>query len=170
MKYRNAKYIDETRIECEIEHPLHGWIPYGLDPTDLDKTVDNAELLLAMKQAGDVIPYTPPTPEELKAQAKAVLESERAVMTLSFSQLMIGLVSEGWITEAEGDKWLVGELPPTVLSIIQMLPQTSRFMAKARAVRPTEVYRTDPLLNMLGEAQGKSPEQLDDFFRTYRNI
>ena len=30
--YRNAKYIDTTRIDCEIEHPDYGWIPYTLDP------------------------------------------------------------------------------------------------------------------------------------------
>ena len=71
MNYRNAKYIDASaaRIDCEIEHPLHGWIPYTIDPTDTDMTIDNSVLLAAIHEAGDVEPYIPPTQEELDAAA-----------------------------------------------------------------------------------------------------
>jgi hypothetical protein len=83
---------------------------------------------------------------------------------------MIGLVSEGWITTAEGEAWLTGTLPAPVLALIGTLPEAQRFAAKARALRPTIVERTDPLVSALGAAQGKTPEQLDDFFRTYAAI
>jgi len=64
MDYRNAKYIDETRIDCEIDHPKFGWIPYTLDPSDTDMTVNNVALLAAMNAAGDVAEYVaPPEPE-----------------------------------------------------------------------------------------------------------
>jgi hypothetical protein len=89
---------------------------------------------------------------------------------LSFAQLMIGLVSEGWITTAEGEAWLTGTLPAPVLALIGTLPAGQQFAAKARALRPTIVERTDPLVSALGLAQGKTPEQLDDFFRTYAAI
>ena len=73
MKYRNAKYIDSTRIDCEIEHPVHGWIPYTLDPADTDMTIDNNVLLAAMASASDVAAYVPPTQAELdEAAAQAV--------------------------------------------------------------------------------------------------
>ena len=73
MNYRNAKYIDTTRIDCEIEHPVHGWIPYTLDPADTDMTIDNNALLAAMASAGDVAAYVPPTQSELdEAAAQAV--------------------------------------------------------------------------------------------------
>lgn len=73
MNYRNAKYIDSTRIDCEIEHPVHGWIPYTLDPADTDMTIDNNVLLEAMASAGDVAAYVPPTQAELdEAAAQAV--------------------------------------------------------------------------------------------------
>jgi hypothetical protein len=77
MNYRNAKYIDDTRIDCEIEHPTHGWIPYTLDPADTDMTIDNSALLAAMTSAGDVAAYVPPTQAELGEIASQVVRAER---------------------------------------------------------------------------------------------
>lgn len=77
MNYRNAKYIDAVRIDCEIEHPDFGWIPYTLDPADTDMTINNDELLAAMKSAGDVAAYVPPTQVELDAALAAELRLQR---------------------------------------------------------------------------------------------
>lgn len=87
--------------------------------------------------------------------------------SISFAQLLIGLVTEGWISEAEGEAWLVGTLPTPVLALISTLPTEQQFAAKARAIRPSEVMRTDALVVSLGAAQGKTPEELDQFFGTY---
>ena len=51
IAYRNAKYVTETVIDCEIEHEDYGWIPYSLDPADEDMTVNNDDLLVAMQAA-----------------------------------------------------------------------------------------------------------------------
>jgi len=77
MNYRNAQYIDDTRIDCEIEHPVHGWIPYTLDPADTDMTIDNNVLLAAMASAGDVAAYVPPTQAELDEAAAQAVRAER---------------------------------------------------------------------------------------------
>ena len=78
MNYRNAKYINTTGwIDCEIEHPDYGWIPYTLDPADTDMTVNNDDLLAAMAANGDVAAYVPPTQEELDAEAAAAVRAER---------------------------------------------------------------------------------------------
>lgn len=89
------------------------------------------------------------------------------VPDLSFAQLLIGLVSEQWITEADGDQWLSGALPAAVMAVINTLPEGQRFAAKARALRPSEVLRADPLVAALGAATGKTSTEIDDFFRTY---
>jgi hypothetical protein len=89
---------------------------------------------------------------------------------ISFAQLLIGLVSEQWITEAEGEAWLAGTLPAPVLGLIATLPADQQFPAKARALRPSEVLRNDPLVNGMGQAAGKTPEEIDDFFRTYAQV
>ena len=107
------------------------------------------------------------TPEEIAAIAPP---QPAPVPNLSFAQLMIGLVSEGWITTAEGEAWLTGTLPAPVLALIGTLPKAQRFAAKARALRPTIVERNEPLVRDLGLAQDKTPEQLDDFFRSYAAI
>lgn len=94
----------------------------------------------------------------------------RADMKLSFAQLLIGLVSEGWITEAEGEAWLAGTLPGTVLLVIDGLPADQRFPAKARALRPSEVLRLDPMVIGMGTAAGKTDVEIDAFFTTYSAV
>jgi hypothetical protein len=85
---------------------------------------------------------------------------------ITFAQLLIGLVAEGWITEAEGEAWLTGTPPAPVLALIGQLPAGQRFAARARAVRPSIVLLSDPLVQALGAMQGKSAE-LPGFFNTY---
>jgi hypothetical protein len=78
MEVRNARYIDDTRIDCEINHPVHGWIPYTLDPNDTDMTVDNVALRKAM---GDKIaPYIPPSPAEVSGQMAAQIRGQRDML------------------------------------------------------------------------------------------
>ena len=78
MNYRNAKYINDSGwIDCEIEHPQFGWIPYTLNPDDTDMTVNNDDLLAAMAKKGDVAAYIPPTQDELDAAASVAIRSER---------------------------------------------------------------------------------------------
>ena len=86
---------------------------------------------------------------------------------LSFAQLLTGLVTEGWITEAEGGGWLVGTLPAPVLAVIATLPTNQQFAAKARAIRPSAVVRADPLVAALAAAEGKTSAEIDAFFTTY---
>lgn len=80
MNYRNARYIDSARIDCEIEHPHYGWIPYTLDPSDTDMTVNNDSLLAAMSENGDVAAYVPPTQEELDATLARKARRERDIL------------------------------------------------------------------------------------------
>ena len=97
-------------------------------------------------------------------------EPDRGAMTLTFAQLMIGLVSEGWITEAEGDAWLDGTLPAPVLGLIATLPEAEQFPARARAKRMFEAARLDPLVIGLAQAEGKTDAELDAFFLTYSQV
>lgn len=119
------------------------------------------EELLAIGLTRVVTPS--PTLEEILATA-------RLSMTLSFAQLLIGLVTEAWITEDEGDAWADGVLPTAVTSLIATLPQDQQFAARTRAKKATEILRLDPLVELLGLAQGKTAEELDQFFINYANV
>lgn len=108
--------------------------------------------------------------DRVRAYGRAVKAEPGEIVKLTFAQLLIGLVAEGWISEADGDGWLAGTLPAPVLAVIGMLPLQARFPAKARAIRPSEVLRRDPLVEMLGAAQGKTAQELDVFFATYSQV
>lgn len=108
---------------------------------------------------------------EPEPTAEELLATERAGMTLTFAQLLIGLVSEGWITAAEGRAWRDRvALPAPVAGLIAGLPESQQFAAETRALAPSVVLRTDPLVVGLGLATGKTAEQIDAFFRAYSGV
>ena len=74
---RNAQSLnaENTVFEVEINHPEHGWIPYGLTPWDTDTTVDNSVLLGLI--GSDYAAYVAPTQAELDAELAANLRGQR---------------------------------------------------------------------------------------------
>lgn len=75
MNYQNPKLLENGWIECEIEHPEYGWIPFTCDPNDTGALFDTAALFAEMQP--HAAPYVPPTQEELDAMAAANVRSER---------------------------------------------------------------------------------------------
>ena len=67
-EYRNAKVInaDGSRVDVEINHPEYGWIPYTLDTSDTDMTIDNSALLTLI--GSDKEAYVAPPAEEVAAE------------------------------------------------------------------------------------------------------
>ena len=77
---RNARSLqsDNNRMDVEINHPVHGWIPYGLNADDSDTTVDNAAILaLIGTDFADYVIPTPPTELEVAAKLSAVARNTR---------------------------------------------------------------------------------------------
>jgi len=73
-EYRNAVSLsaDNARMDVEINHPTYGWIPYTIDPTDTDTTIDNAALLALV---GD--DFAPSTQEARDAATAASVRASR---------------------------------------------------------------------------------------------
>jgi len=157
MNFRNPIYTANNWIMCEIDHPVYGWIPFAADPLDTGAEFDVAELYDRMSRSPSIQPYVP-VPEVV------------IIPDLSFPQLLIGLVAEQWITEADGEAWLAGTLPSAVLEVISSLPTEMQFPAKVRALRPSMIVRADPLVAALAAYEGKTPEELDEFFLTYSQV
>lgn len=170
MKYRNAKANADGSFNCEIEHPGYGWIPFTARREDKGALFDVGGLIDAIEADPSATPYTPPTAEEVAAEEARRAEYMRASFSMSFAQLLIGLVAEGWITEAEGDAWTNRQLPAAVNDLIAGLPKAQRFAARTKAKLPSVVLRNDALVVALAAQQGKTPEQLDDFFRKYADV
>lgn len=36
VAFRNVVKLDENRYDCEIEHPVFGWIPFTADKNDVE--------------------------------------------------------------------------------------------------------------------------------------
>ena len=66
---------DNTRMDVEINHPTYGWIPYTLDPSDTDTTVDNEAVMSLI--GTDFTSYVAPTQAELDAVTALQVRSDR---------------------------------------------------------------------------------------------
>jgi hypothetical protein len=77
MDYRNAKRISNNRIDCEIDHPVYGWIPFTCDPTDTGAEFDVAELYNRMNADPKTTTYIPPTQEEVNQKLAIEIRNQR---------------------------------------------------------------------------------------------
>jgi len=69
IQVRNAASLDpdNLRMNVEINHPNYGWIPYTVDPSDTDETIDNDAIMSLI--GSNFEPYIAPTQDELDAEA-----------------------------------------------------------------------------------------------------
>ena len=86
MDYRNPIFTENGWIDCEIEHPQYGWIPFTCDPDEAHPQFDTRALFDAMK--GEAAPYVPPpapSDDEIAAQVRA--ERNRLLAASDWTQL-----------------------------------------------------------------------------------
>jgi hypothetical protein len=94
INFRNPAWNSFGTIDCEIEHPVFGWIPFTADPNDVEshgQAIFNAAAPIAE-------PYIPPSPEEQAAQA---LAQERNNMVCSRMQAKIAMYQAGILEAVE---------------------------------------------------------------------
>ena len=74
---RNAQSLnaDNTRFDVEINHPQHGWLPYTLDPSDGDNTIDNSALRALV--GSNYAAYVAPTTAEINAALADDVRADR---------------------------------------------------------------------------------------------
>ena len=62
MEYRNPRRTAGEAIDCEINHPTYGWIPFTADPSDTGALFDVAELHAALAADPNTLEYVAPPP------------------------------------------------------------------------------------------------------------
>jgi len=89
MEYRNAQYNAFGTIDCEINHPIYGWIPFTADPNDVEPF--GREMFNAVKHIATayVEPYTDPA---------GTLAQERINMACTPMQGILALGEANWNT------------------------------------------------------------------------
>jgi hypothetical protein len=104
MNYRNPIYTENSWIDCEIEHPKYGWIPFTCDPNDTGALFDTASLFAEMQpHAAPYVPPPPPSPEELAAEVRA--ERNRLLAESDWTQLPDARAAMGEAKAAEWDAY-----------------------------------------------------------------
>ena len=54
-QFRDAHYLEDGRIDCEILHPIFGWVPFTANPNDPE--LHGRVLFEGIKSSGKVKPY-----------------------------------------------------------------------------------------------------------------
>ena len=80
MEIRNAIYNAFGTIDCEINHPKLGWIPFTASPGDVEEFGREIHARIMSGEAGQIAQYVAPEPEpatkeQLAAEARAYLAS-----------------------------------------------------------------------------------------------
>jgi hypothetical protein len=68
FNYKNAIYNKFNTIDCEIEHPAYGWIPFTASPNDCEEHGKN--LYYKITKDGNISSYVPPSREEIELEVK----------------------------------------------------------------------------------------------------
>lgn len=155
MKIRNPIYTKNNLIDCEIEHPALGWIPFTANPNDVEEL---GRVIFA--EAKDIAaPFVPQDPAEL-------LDMARATASMSRAQFADKSAGAGWVTEVEAIAWAGGNaIPDFVDAAIAKLPKgKNKRSIRINVMAQPVVRRTDLLIPVLMKVKRVSPEQMDAFF------
>lgn len=164
MEWQNAAFNAAGLIDCEINHPRFGWIPFTVDPADAGAEFDVAALDAEIRSAGNIMAYVPPAvdPDEV-----------RATMQLTRRQVMIGLASEGMITAQEAiAAGNTGSAPPSIEAIFAAMPEPQQTAARITWGTFSVAYRLDPMIPVVAAAANPPLDDaaLDAFFTAYAAI
>lgn len=86
MNTKNAQYNVAGGIDCEIEHPRFGWIPFTASPDDEESK--GRELFVLLDEDSATLAYVPPIIDEeaeaLEALTRAIKKAEEESAKLFF--------------------------------------------------------------------------------------
>lgn len=143
MQIRNLKYNSQNTVDCEIEHPIYGWIPFTASPDDPEEHGRQIYQEAITGQHGEISPYVPPVIDEV-----AILEAWRNRTEVSRFQAMAALHYAGHLDAIQS-------YMDTQADVVQKLAWNTAQVFKRMS---TTVLALQPLLEL-------SDEQLDDLFK-----
>ena len=101
MKIRNPVFTAANTIDCEINHPIYGWIPFTAasdDVEQLGRDVYAAALEMNPQPYQPPAPYVP-TREEQQALRAAAYTSEAD--PIAMQMLRDGATTEEWLAKID---------------------------------------------------------------------
>jgi len=135
MEFRNPAYNAYGTIDCEINHPVYGWIPTTASAND----AETASLFVTLELDDTTLPAPPPQ------NAASILAQWRANAVISQAQARLTLLQLGLLTAVQD----IADADPAASIVWEYAD---------------EIRRVSPFIDGLGKAKF-TPEQIDDIFR-----
>lgn len=150
MEFKNARYNSLGGIDCEINHPAYGWIPYtlGEDDEDLLKSIGN--------NIQEYDESSEPTEEEVK-------EYWRKYASLTRAQFCVAIKRAGILPPDEAIEAAKGNWPQTFSDALKGLP-VDEDEAQIVWASVTTIPRNDVVLEAIRVAAGMTEEEVDIMF------
>lgn len=84
--FKNSRWanVERTAIDCEIEHPQYGWIPFTASPNDVEQHGREIFAQLSQGVIADYVPPPAPTTEQIAAAVRA--ERDRLLSVTDWTQ------------------------------------------------------------------------------------
>lgn len=101
MELRNPVFTADGAIDCEINHPQFGWIPFTADPEDIEP-LGRAVHAVALEM--NPAPYVPPTPEETLAAARSEASASRLALCMALRRT--GILTAPEAAMAARGEWI----------------------------------------------------------------
>lgn len=74
---RNPVFTADGRIDCEINHPVYGWIPFTADPSDV---AAHGRAIFAMASEMNPAAYVEPEPQNIVPQEVSRFQARAALL------------------------------------------------------------------------------------------
>ena len=106
-QYKNAKKINEDGdIDCEINHPTHGWIPFTLNLKDTGSSVDIKKLHNKIILEKQVQEYQPPSDEQVIAEkASSVMGYRDHLLKINVDPVVSNPLRWADLSTKKQDEW-----------------------------------------------------------------
>ena len=157
MEYRKPKYNSNGTIDCEINHPEYGWIPFTAHPEDTGAEFDVAALVAEIVSDNSVTAYVAPDPVEVLAIAR-----ENATLTLR--EFCIALTRDGVLTTAEAIDAARGLWPTPMATFLDYLTPEQAAEVQIEWAAAGSIERMHPFVLTLASWLDLSDEQVDTLF------
>ena len=96
---------DNLRMDVEINHPTYGWIPYTVDPSDTDMTVDNTAILALV--GNNFSAYVAPTQAELDAALATQVRAQRDNLLVGVDVIVSNPLRWAALSSDKQNEWTV---------------------------------------------------------------
>ncbi|MDO6589456.1 hypothetical protein DS901_06685 [Loktanella sp. D2R18] len=156
MEVRNAAYNAHGGIDCEVNHPSLGWVPFTASLSDTNahgKALFTDLSVLAT-------PYIGPVPDG----PDAMLAALRDATTITRRALCIACRDAGLLTNTEAIAAARGDWPALVMTALDGLTDDQKADAQMEWSDVTTVRRTAPLILLLQDHLNYTDAQVDALF------